>query len=323
MKIIFLFFIQLFSISAIASEDVTMTWRDWQNRIQLAPVMGIVARRCDEAIACQQNKDSERAQCSSATGALKNAVVAIGSNGPYMKKWGQSDVALNYLKSLRKLLKSRSTSKPAKFNLWTFTLSSPGVDGDPKKAIELLSTLFRETSVKSEFMSDEIAKLRENLVAKIFAGVEAQNIDGYPPGVDSVRGEGGIYHFYTIALIAQDMKVQGVPDRFAAGLPYALNAVYVETNAKLDRGVDWVTRRLPELLGCREPKPAAERPVGEVYVGYAGVQFALSNDSRTFAGKSLLDFKTGYGDGTDAYVGQALREKLGGEQKFCEPSANR
>jgi hypothetical protein len=266
------------------------------------PLSPLVVPTCVRAVGCSTLKDI--AGCHANLGLMMDGAngspLAIGPDpffSEYVAKIGHDSSTAGYLNHLKSLLDSKID-----FNLWTVTLNSPAIKRDKRKALQLLGALFQDKSYPSLGLPKNVRLLKEQVLKDLIPAIEEKRISGYPPGVETNMKEGGIYHFYSIALLAQYMADHGVARRYAAALPYSLNENY--TTLQMSDS-EW-GRGKPKDLGP-----------DEIYTGFAGAQFALTNDLAAFTGVSLKEFVSNWKKRGTPYVGDAFASGFGGKQAFC------
>lgn len=248
-----------------------------------------LAARCSQVINCG-NGISDSAKCFANIGKMGTSAQMENSRA-YMlddlEKLGQDKSALRALRNIDKL----AGEPRRKFNLWSVTLRS--FNGDKRKSMKFLAAFFQAREFESDRLSPEINALKNSVLKKLITGMRKGDIEGYPPGIKPNKT--GIYHFYAVGEIAAKMRDAGVSTRYAAALPFSMNEGY-------------------EMVLNRSKN---EKAYEDIYTGYAGVSFALSEDKDKFSGVDYEAFQQKYhSDGVPA-VSRFLKNDLGGNEIFC------
>lgn len=206
-----------------------------------------------------------------------------------METLGKEPSTLQFLQHIKTKLAGREV-----FNLWTETLNFNAVNGNKEKAISIIGALFQDRAYSSQgALPTAIEVVKDEVLVALYRAVESGQVKPYPPGVNTSAS--GFYHFYANALIAQNLSKKKVPRRCAAAMPFSFNEWY-EQDFRPDTRLD------------------------DTYTGYAGPEFALSEDRDEFTGAGFQNFQSVYKQEGRHGVGQFFRRAFGGDHVFCAES---
>jgi len=264
------------------------TLKNWFGAILPSPYLAV---RCAQTINCG-NELQDSAACYAHIGAAVTSAQMRNSRSYFLEdleKLSKDKNALNVLKRIHRLF---FTDQASKFNLWTITLKE--FNGDKRKALQFLAVFFMAREVVPDPWDKELYELRNQTNQLLVIRMKSGDIEGYPPGVKP--NNTGIYHFYSIGEIAAKMRDRGIHKRYASTIPFVANEAY-----------EIVVNRLWGLAAGNE----------DIYTGYAGASFALSNNKERFTGADFDTFQEQYSKLGTAAVGQFLKDDLGGSESFC------
>ncbi|MCB0377109.1 MAG: hypothetical protein KDD33_01325 [Bdellovibrionales bacterium] len=258
------------------------------------------AWRCPQIINCGHGV-RDTAGCATQVQSFANAFQAGGS-GNYledeMKKLANDRSAHRLLRNILRL-----TKQDKEFNLWN--IAYQGFGRDKEKAMRFLATYFMQENSDSPHLSKEMNALKSEAFSLLVPKIREGKIQAYPPGVESK--DATFYHFYIPAVMASNMRKQGIHDRYASAIPIAFNEAY-----------EYVFFQGRSLFRKMKGKPSmGEMSYSDIYSGYAGVQFALSKDTESFSGPSSSKWLPDYRKRGAAAISDYLKKGLGGEQAFC------
>jgi len=185
-----------------------------------------------------------------------------------------------------------------KFNLWTKTLKC--FESDKDKALRFLGALFQWRAYSFAGMPDNLQRKKDQFLEGAVKKISSGQIEGYPPGVNSKKT--GLYHFYSMGMMSQIMRKKGVSLRMSLTLPYIFNEAYEDAmvaRGKIKRGLSYSSPNIEDK-----------------YTGYAGPQFALSEDKEKFSGPKYEEFKEKYERTGRRSVGSFFKKKFG-KSYFC------
>lgn len=295
----FLFYV-LSAFAASSYADNTSEMRDSFNAIGLSGANLLnFSWRCPQLINCGQGI-RDRLGCTNKVAEIAKATQMWNSRnylGDDLQKLAEDKDAH---RALRNIVKKAEAGES--FHLWKSTLHQFG--GDKEKAMRFLATFFQADGFYSSRLSPEINELKDRAFRAITPGIKSGAIKAYPDGVDIKKAT--IYHFYANAVIASNLRQQGVPVRYAAVLPIAVN-----------EGYEFVQHGI--LSAARAWKGEKQRKMAftDVYSGYAGVQFGLSTDKEKFSGPGFEQWNSEYKRSGSITISNYLQKGLGGREAFC------
>jgi len=273
--------------SALVSHPAR-TLKNWFGVILPAPYLAV---RCAQTINCgKELQDS--AACYAHIGAAVTSTQMRTTRSYFLEDLEKLSKDKNALKILKRIHRLLFTDQARKFNLSTVALEE--FNGDKGEALQFLAVFFMAREVEPDPWDRELYELRNQTNQLLVIGMNRGQIEGYPPGVKPNKT--GIYHFYSIGEIAAKMRDRGIHKRYASTIPFVANEAY-----------EFVVNRLWGLVAGYE----------DIYTGYAGVSFALSNNVERFTGADFDTFQSQYSKFGPVAVGQFLKDDLGGSESFC------